>query len=1028
MHHSFTGRAALTAAAALFGVVLALAPAPAVAQESGTGDVFGDLVHIKRSPETGQPILQKRWIEYPGDVLDWGYCPIPVDATGAEIPFADLSCDVDPTQLDRVVEVDYFGRLSGGRTREATIRMHFDEAIANMMAAEVIELEPGGRLRLGSDCTAGVCATWKVIDSPMENLALYQRLMKYGHFQTDPLEEDTSYHGDPATGTVYHPALRAEDWAKFTGVLGNLLPRASATECFGASFVAACAEPQSLHAEDFVRAASFLAGAADKHGRMTADLVQYFNRIMKITVATALSAATVDTLPALIRDENGVIAPAAPGLPAPADERFVDFTDAAYLREQRFNMTVPALVASGGGIWTENPAISLLPFLLYVNGPSALVTNMDGFVKNASDGQRAIEFIHEYAIPTDLYAVYATPTTTTVTSISVPGSSVDQTITLTAAVANGTPINAGTVTFTVQTGGGQTVGLAVTSGVVASGVATADYVLPGGTVPQVLQIIAVYSGAMGFLPSSGTGTLTVTVGCGYALTPASADFAAPGGTGSFALTTGDVCAWDAVSDAGWVTVTSAASGTGSATIEFAVAANPSSVSRTAHITVGGQSFTINQTGVVCGITVDPPADYIDAAGGTRTLNVVASAPDCNLTWNVSDNAAWLTTSIASGTDSQSFSYTAAPNPTVLRRTGVITVGSVSVTITQRGAGPKRFLDLDGNGIGDALLYDAASGQYAMKIGVPGAFSTWNSGLWATGWIVRKARFNTDAFDDLFFYNPASGLFYKALNQGDGTLALFGYNWATGGTPVVGDWNGDGLSDVLLYNQTSGAWFRGMSSSGSADFVYTPGLWAPGWSIYTGDFDGSGTEDLFLYNRNGAADANSGKWFRVMTLADGSFAYIAGDVVWATFWQPSVGDWNADGNDDLFLYADTGQWFQVFFTAAGATYVGDTWAAGWQVRTARFNADGRDDLHLYNPVTGASFSVTFGATGTPSYYFTQWAAGWTIGISDFTADGVDDVLLYNSALGTGFQANTTTPGVWSYGAFDGWPTGMTVLAN
>ena len=68
------------------------------------------------------------------------------------------------------------------------------------------------------------------------------------------------------------------------------------------------------------------------------------------------------------------------------------------------------------------------------------------------------------------------------------------------------------------------------------------------------------------------------------------------------------------------------------------------------------------------------------------------------------------------------------------------------------------------------------------------------------------------------------------------------------------------------------------------------------------------------------------------------------------------------------------------------------------------------------------------TGNFIYYFTQWAPSWTVNLSDFTADGISDVLLYNATNGTGFQANTITPGTWSYAAFSGWPTGMTVIAN
>lgn len=502
----------ILARSVIITAISALIAIPTQAQETGHGDTFGDLYHIKRSPETGQPILQKRLIEAPEDQQVWGYCPIPIDINGQELPFVDLSCEVAPEALSRLVEVDYFGRLSGGRTKERNLRMHFDEVIASIQNAEVVDLDAAGRLRFGTGCTGDVCTTWKVVDSPLENMTLYHRVLKYGHIQTSPTEEDTSFHGDPELGTVYHPALRAEDWSKFRGVLVNLLPRSSASECFtGDTFDAACADPQMLTTEDFVRIASFLGGAADKTGKITIDLVQYLNRILRITQTTPESAAALSTLPALIRDVDMVtIYPATADLPAPANELFVNFGVAAYLRPQRFSTPIPALVPAGTGLWAENPSVSLLPFLEVANGAPVSLTTVDAFLANSSDALRAIEFIHQYEIPVDLYTVYTRPTTTTVAPVTMTYSAASHTVTLSATVTSSIPVNAGTVTFTVQTSEAVQVGSSVTSGTVINGAASAEFVVPGGTAAQTLTILASYSGATSLKPSSGSGTLTIS--------------------------------------------------------------------------------------------------------------------------------------------------------------------------------------------------------------------------------------------------------------------------------------------------------------------------------------------------------------------------------------------------------------------------------------------------------------------------------------------------------------------------------------
>jgi len=372
-------------------------------QESGCGDVFGDLVHIKRDAVTGQPILQKRWIEVPQGGEEWGYCPIPLDAAGNEIGFINLSCD--PADPDAVVEVDYFGRLSGGRTKERNNRMHFDEVISSIKMADIVTTDDVGRLKFGFGCTSegGVqCESWSSIDSPMENLALYTRVMRYGHLQTDPLEVDLWVHGDPAAGIQYHPALDTQDWAKFDSSLRHLLPASSGS--YGT---------ENLSDEDFIRAGAFLGGAADKNGKITVDLVQYLNRILKIPQTTEMSLPNANLLPALVRDcgpdgnlpvDQCTILPAAPGLPAPANEQFVNFSAANYIRGAWFNRKIQVLRPLSETQWTVDPAVDLLGWLAYANGPmpGTPTTDIAGFVDAAFNALKSVQFIHNYEVPVDL--------------------------------------------------------------------------------------------------------------------------------------------------------------------------------------------------------------------------------------------------------------------------------------------------------------------------------------------------------------------------------------------------------------------------------------------------------------------------------------------------------------------------------------------------------------------------------------------------------------------------------------------------
>jgi len=96
----------------------------------------------------------------------------------------------------------------------------------------------------------------------------------------------------------------------------------------------------------------------------------------------------------------------------------------------------------------------------------------------------------------------------------------------------------------------------------------------------------------------GGGTLRVTQEaaqtCTFSLQAGTTTFGANGGTGTIQLTASPSgCAWSVTNPAAWVTFQQM-SGTGSATIGFSVAANPSASPRTATVSIGGQPLSIQQ--------------------------------------------------------------------------------------------------------------------------------------------------------------------------------------------------------------------------------------------------------------------------------------------------------------------------------------------------------------------------------------------------------------------------------------------------
>jgi len=170
--------------------------------------------------------------------------------------------------------------------------------------------------------------------------------------------------------------------------------------------------------------------------------------------------------------------------------------------------------------------------------------------------------------------------------------------------------------------------------------------------------------------------------CAYSASPANYPISGTGGNGTFALNTGAGCQWSAVSQSGWITITSGSSGTSSGSVAFSVAANPVSIPRTGTITAGNGSssvtFTVTQAGLCVYSLSEGPALAIPPSGGSYSVSVSAGN---GCVWSAVSNSNWLTVSAgASGTGSGSFSFTATPNVGATDLSGTITVMSQTLTV------------------------------------------------------------------------------------------------------------------------------------------------------------------------------------------------------------------------------------------------------------------------------------------------------------------------------------------------------------
>ncbi|MBN2282430.1 MAG: hypothetical protein JXO48_00910, partial [Deltaproteobacteria bacterium] len=104
-----------------------------------------------------------------------------------------------------------------------------------------------------------------------------------------------------------------------------------------------------------------------------------------------------------------------------------------------------------------------------------------------------------------------------------------------------------------------------------------------------------------------TGTLTIAgetftvdqegIPCVYAVNPAGKLYDSSGGTGSVDVTTPADCPWTAVSNDAWITITAGSSGAGDGTVNYSVDVNGTARCRMGTMTIAGETFTVDQSGV-----------------------------------------------------------------------------------------------------------------------------------------------------------------------------------------------------------------------------------------------------------------------------------------------------------------------------------------------------------------------------------------------------------------------------------------------
>jgi Putative binding domain, N-terminal/Viral BACON domain len=177
---------------------------------------------------------------------------------------------------------------------------------------------------------------------------------------------------------------------------------------------------------------------------------------------------------------------------------------------------------------------------------------------------------------------------------------------------------------------------------------------------------------------------TLSGTCSYSVSPSSRSMPAGGGGSTFSVTSSTSCSWAATSQAGWITITSGASGKGNGTVGFSAAKN-TGPARSGTAFVAGRSVTVTQAaGSTCTYSVSPQTPSVARTGGTVRISVTAGT-GCSWTAAETPNVSWV--SINSGTSATgngTVTLQVTANSLTTSKKMTLTIAGRTVMLTQAG--------------------------------------------------------------------------------------------------------------------------------------------------------------------------------------------------------------------------------------------------------------------------------------------------------------------------------------------------------
>lgn len=437
--------------------------------------------------------------------------------------------------------------------------------------------------------------------------------------------------------------------------------------------------------------------------------------------------------------------------------------------------------------------------------------------------------------------------------------------------------------------------------------------------------------------------------CDFTLNPASQQFTANGGSGSFSVTaTSANCDWQATSNNSWITANGG--GTGNGTVNFSVAANTASQGRAGTITVGNRTFSVTQNGLSCSYSISPLQPEYPAFGGQFSITINASSSLCPTDVTTNDN--WITILNPNGTGTRVLNYVLATNNIPNARNGTFFIGGSQFGILQWWR--RTPYSFDTGAQANLSVYRPSSGmwiyQYNSEAGEPiNILGRFSFGLPTDK--IAPADYDGDGRTDYAVFRE--GMWYVFGTRNFTFRALqFG---VAGDKPIPGDFDGDQKADISVFRPSTGDWYRYNSTDNQ--FVATH-FGASGDVPLMTDFNADGKNEVAVYR------PSNGVWYWLDS-ATGNFNAvnfgIATDI-------PVAADYDGDSKTDIAVYRPSeGNWY--FLNSSNGKFNAVKFGTNGDIPVpAEYDRDGKTDIAVYRPSSGVWYRMKSSSNTVDAWQF------------------------------------------------------------